>query len=472
MYSYELAGGEKAPESNADYLQEKSDVLKTSTQERLSLSDNVDTYLLSLPEHAQDYLRDKCKTPTHLTLAAREAVKLITSDPTVLNDPDFAEFELDSCIENTEIAALDENIETEKLEGKELDTTNEVLTKLNEVAREEFEKGGSIDDKLNRIEIRVADFDSSEVALKQITKFRKTLADLRGVIEDPQEQATLEAMLASVPIDLGATDLNTMFSPVLDEIDKSEAFSTVTKQRLRNVVTGSDVQDVLAEKNADGSFSNTEDDKREFRLGVSGYSEPSGRQIIEARSGDHIVTKDVTGWSGEDIGLMVEVMHYWHTTESFGTTGFVENIYKIDFSVLDSGGAFDPLTVNRFRQVISHMTGGFAGYDGDIENFEHKQRLLQNQSRLLSDTQTAFGWENNQAGTAKVRQRLGLESNNGHPNLEVIEAFGDYTQENYAIGHSDQLGVVDYLHRLYPQFVAPVSDAERESKSLNFSDAA
>jgi len=40
------------------------------------------------------------------------------------------------------------------------------------------------------------------------------------------------------------------------------------------------------------------------------------------------------------------------------------------------------------------MTGGYAGYDGDIENFEHKQRLIQNQSRLLSDTQTAFGWEN------------------------------------------------------------------------------
>ena len=153
---------------------------------------------------------------------------------------------------------------------------------------------------------------------------------------------------------------------------------------------------------------------------------------------------------------MVEVMHYWHTTESFGTTGFVENIYKIDFSVLDNGGAFDPLTVNRFRQVISHMTGGFAGYDGDIENFEYQQRLLQNQSRLLSDTQTAFGWENSQAGTTKVLQRLGLENADGKPNLEVIAAFGGYTQENYAKGQSDQLGVADYLHRLYPQFVTPL----------------
>ncbi len=465
MNSYELAGGERSPESNADYLQEKSDALEASTQERVSLSDSVDTSLLSLPEHAQDYLRDKCNSSLHLSMAAHEAAKLLITDPAILDDPDFAEFELDTCIENTEIAA-----KTEELE--KIDTTTEVLTKLNEVAREEFEKGGSIDTKLERIEAQVSKFDKAEIALKQITQFRKTLADLRSVIEDPQEQAAFEAMLASVPIDLGANDLNTMFSPVLAEIDKSEAFSAETKTRLRDVVTGSDVQDVLSEKNADGVFSNTEDNKREFRSGVSGYAEPSGRQIIEARSGDHIVTKDVTGWSGEDIGLMVEVMHYWHTTESFGTTGFVENIYKIDFSVLDSGGAFDPLTVNRFRQVISHMTGGFAGYDGDIENFEHQQTLIQNQSRLFSETQTTFGWENNQAGTTKVLKRLGLENADGHPNLEVIAAFGDYTQENYASGHSDQLGLVDYLHRLYPQFVDPVSEAERENQNLDFSGEA
>jgi len=161
-------------------------------------------------------------------------------------------------------------------------------------------------------------------------------------------------------------------------------------------------------------------------------------------------------------------MHYWNTTESYGTTGFVENIYKIDFSVLDSGGAFDPLTVNRFRQVISHMAGGFNGYDGDIENFENQQRLIQNQSRLLSDTQTAFGWENSQSGTSKVLQRLGLENADGHPKLEVIAAFGDYTQENYATGQPDQFAVVEYLNRMYPQFVAPVSEFERKNRNLDF----
>ena len=184
MNSYELAGGARSPESNADYLQEKVEVLEVSTQKRVSLSDSVDTSLFSLPEHAQDYLREKCNSSQHLSLAAHDATKLLIADPLILDDPDFAEFELDTCIESTEIAALDEKIE----EGN---TTNEVLTKLNEVAREEFEKGGSIDAKLNRIEAQVEKFDNAEIALKQITQFRKTLADLRGVIEDPQEQARL-----------------------------------------------------------------------------------------------------------------------------------------------------------------------------------------------------------------------------------------------------------------------------------------
>jgi len=458
MSSTELAGGSHSPEQNPECLKEQTEACKGFKQEQVSLHETIDTSFLSLPEHAQSYLRENCQSATHMSLAAREAALLLAENPNILDDTFEAEMELDDCIEKSEIAALDEKIE----EGR---TANEVLSnEFQQMAREEFERGGNIDDKLKRIEVA---FSDEEVALKQIAIFRKTLMDLRGTIEDPQEQAAFEAILASAPIDLAASDVGTMFAPVLGEIDKSDAFSTETKTRLRNIVTGTDVQDTLAKKNADGSFANTEDNKREIRAGVSGYAEPSGRQIIEARSGDHIVTKDVTGWSGEDVGLLVEVMHYWNMTESFGTTGFVENIYKIDFSLLDGGGAFDPLTVNRFRQVISHMTGGFKGYDGDIENFEHQQRLIQNQSRLLSDTQTAFGWENNQSGTTQVLQRLGLENADGHPNLEVIAAFGDYTQENYATGQSDQLGVVDYLTRLYPQYVAPITETERNDHRLD-----
>jgi len=176
------------------------------------------------------------------------------------------------------------------------------------------------------------------------------------------------------------------------------------------------------------------------------YTEPSGRQIIEAKAGQHIIAKDVSGWSGKDVGLLVELMHYWNVTESNGTTGFVENIYQVDFSILDGGCAFDPLTVKKFQQIISHMTGGFAGYDGDMENFEEQQKLIQNQSRLLSETQSAFGWENDQAGTSRVLKRLGIWNEDGHPNMDVIRSFGDYTQRYFASGSSSQ--VCQKKHRL------------------------
>jgi len=464
MNSHELAGGNHSPEQNSECLHEQAEACKVFIEERANLNEKIDTSFLSLPEHAQAYLSEHCATNQIRQIAAQEATQLLETNPNILDDPDMLDLFLPDCIEAAELAALDKDTENTK-------QSIEVLSnEFQQMAREEFEKGGDIDDKLKRIE---AAFPKEEVALKQIAIFRKTLTDLRGAIDDPQEQAAFEAMLASVPFDLTATDTTSMFAPVLTEVEKSEEFSAETKTRLRNIVTGTDVQDALAEKNADGSFVNSEDNKREFRTGVSGYTEPSGRQIIETKVGNHpAIRKDVSGWSGEDIGLLVEVMHYWNTTESYGTTGFVENIYKIDFSILDSGGAFDPLTIKKFRQVISHMTGGFAGYDGDIENFEHQQMLIQNQSRLLSDTQTAFGWENSQSGTTQVLQRLGLENSDGHPNLEVIAAFGDYTQENYAKGYPDQLAVVDYLSRFYPQFVAPVSEAERKNDNLNFSDAA
>ena len=204
----------------------------------------------------------------------------------------------------------------------------------------------------------------------------------------------------------------------------------------------------------------TEDNKREFRKGVSGYVEGHGRQMIEARAGDHIVTKDVTGWSGEDVGFLIEATHMWNMYDSFGVTGFIEDVYKIDFSILGDGNAFDPIQITHLRQVLSHLTGGFEGYDGDIAHLTEHKTLIQNQSRLLSETQTALGFENDRSGTTKVLRRIGLEDEKGNPNMEVIKSFGDYTKEHYGTGALDQLRLVKHLNRLHPELVKPLSEAE------------
>lgn len=466
MASPEMAGSKQTSERNSEYSLEQAKARQAFTQERANLNESIDTSLLDLPEHAQAYLKANCESPYHLSLAAHEAALLLREDVTILNDPDFATFELDTCIEETKIAAKKEELEKINLTNEEL--KNEIADAVqSENGFEQLAKAKSI------VANKSLPEDISAELLAWLDGIETTANQVAAIAKTPEEQAEMQRIFASTSFDLTADSMAGTFASFVDEAKSSKNLSIETQTRLRNIVTGTDVQDALTEKNADGSFKNTEANKREFRTGVSGYTEPSGRQIIETKVGNHpAIRKDVSGWSGEDIGLLVEVMHYWNTTESYGTTGFVENIYKIDFSILDSGGAFDPLTVKQFRQVISHLTGGFAGYDGDIENFEHQQRLIQNQSRLLSDTQTAFGWENSQSGTTQVIQRLGLENTNGYPNLEVIAAFGDYTQENYATGHPDQLAVVDHLSRFYPQFVAPVSEAERKNDNLNFSDAA
>ena len=182
--------------------------------------------------------------------------------------------------------------------------------------------------------------------------------------------------------------------------------------------------------------------------------------MIEARAGDHVITKDVTGWSGEDVGLLIEITHMWNMYESFGATAFIEDVYKIDFSILDNGGAFDPIQITHLQQVLSHLTGSHEGYDGDIADLSEHKTLIQNQARLLSDMQTTFHWQNDRSGMTKMLQRLGMEDADGNANLDVIKAFGNYTKEHYASGATDQADLVNYLHKRFPEKIAPLSESE------------
>ena len=458
-------------------------------RERVALNNDVANQFPDVPKSAVEYLAVNCQLPKHLPIAIGNVQELLAKDSTALDDPDLAEFELDECLAQAEIAALDsglqkdtETITKQNREEEKVDTVIDVLSNENEKLNEEIDAiyleaartGGGVDNIIKNTRAALENHgqlqtpEAKEIAFAKINQVEVMLAEMKGVFTDPAGQAAFEQILATSSINFTADNLGQSFAPVLAQVEASDAISQMDKTRLRMIVTGSEVQDVLNERSQDGQYVHNEKNKRQIRSGVEGYTEPSGRQIIEAKAGDHIVTKDVSGWSGEDVGLLVELMHYWNVTESNGTTGFVENIYQVDFSVLDSGGAFDPLTVKKFQQIISHMTGGFAGYDGDMENFEEKQQLIQNQSRLLSDTQTAFGWENNQAGTSKVLKRLGVWNEDGHPNMDVIKSFGDYTQRYYASGSPNQSDLVAYLHQQNPEQVKPLTDVEHETMSLDF----
>lgn len=454
--------------SNTASTQEQLDALShATTQERAGLNNDVTNQFSGVPQMAVKYLTVNCKQPEHLSVALNILREALKQNPSLLEDEFEAEMELDDCLHQAEIIALNTAIETEQNEGDELDANIESLKSRITGNLKGADKAGQIMQLIS--DVSLADgFEEAErtAALKHLTQISNTLKQLLTAFTDPVKQGTFQQIVNFSAIDLGNSSISQTFTPILKQVEMSGVFTDIDKRRLHIIVTGSEVQDVLSEKTEDGDYVHTETNKRPIRTGVEGYTEPSGRQIIEAKAGQHTVTKDVSGWSGEDVGLLVELMHYWNVTESNGTTGFVENIYQVDFSILDSGGAFDPLTVKKFQQIISHMTGGFAGYDGDMENFEEKQTLIQNQSRLLSETQTAFGWENDQAGTSRVLKRLGVWSEDSHPNMDVIKSFGDYTQRYFASGSSSQIDLIDYLHEQNPEQVKPLTDMERETMSL------
>jgi len=437
--------------------------------ERLTLCYVIEHQWPNIPPHAIQYLANHCPRPELMSPVLTELRSLLADDPEALSDPNLIPIVIDDCFLVTE-----QNLEMERraiasdLRQKEI-TTNAVIS---EISRSTVNLKGRA--KLSAAQKHLNNPDIPESIrtelLARFNQIESALTSMSSVFADVESQSEFERIVSTASFDFNATDIAGTFAPIIRQVEASDKFTAAQKFKLREIVTGSDAQSSLAETMTDENGHEvprfTENNKREFRKGVSGYVEAQGRQMIEARAGDHIVTKDVTGWSGEDVGFLIEATHMWNMYDSFGVTGFVEDVYKVNFSILGDGNAFDPILITHLRQVLSHLTGSFEGYDGDIANLTEHKTLIQNQSRLLSETQTALGLENDRSGTTKILRRLGLEDEKGNPNMEVIKSFGDYTKRHYGTGAPDQLRLVEYLSRLHPEFVVPLSKAEKAMGKL------
>jgi len=438
-------------------------------QERFDLGTDIEAQGPKIPKTVILYLSESCPNAKLMPSLLSELAALSKQDPTVFEDFEFSKLIVDDCITRVmnEAELKIENSKT--IQARDLDTTASVVTAINintanlngrdklMAARNYLSHSGIPDNIRSELQAR----------FKQI---ETTLASMSVVFPDPTSQSEFDLIVANTAFDFSASDMAATFAPIIEQVEASDKFTVEQKYKLREIVTGSDAQNSLTETVTDETGRETPrftpDNKREFRQGVSGYVEGRGRQMIEARAGDRMITKDVTGWSGEDVGLLIEATHLWNMYDSSGVTGFIEDVYKIDFSILGDGNAFDPIQIMHLRQVLSFLTGSFEGYDGDIANLTEHKTIIQNQARLMSDMQTAFGWENDRSGTTKTLRRLGLEDKDGHPDMDIIKAFGDYTREHYATGAVDQAGLTDYLHKRFPNKVRPLSDTERAIGNL------
>jgi len=443
--------------------------LTAINQERCDHCKALENQWPNIPPEAIHCLAQNCPTPELMSLALTELQRVGTKNPEMLSDPDLIQIVVSDSVSIARQKLANEGEQIVAEFNDEKTTTKALLLKIN--YETSHLKGRA------KLDAAIAYLDSPDIPQtvreelsSRFNRIGKTLDEMSAVFTDEASQAAFQSIVNTASFDLGAPNMATTFAPVLEQVETSASFSDDQKIRLRQIVTGSDAQDVLRETISDENGITrprySQKHQRELRQGVSGYVEGHNRQMIEARAGSHIVTKDVTGWSGEDVGFLIEATHMWNMYDSFGVTGFIEDVYKIDFSILGDGNAFDPIQIMHLRQVLSFLTGSFEGYDGDIANLTEHKTLIQNQSRLMSDMQTAFGWENDRSGTTRTLRRLGLEDKDGHPDMDIIKAFGDYTREHYATGAVNQAGLTDYLHKYFPNKVRPLSDAKRAS--VNF----
>jgi len=450
-------------------LPELQNELADINLERCDLCVALEDQWPDIPPEAIHYLAETCPKPEFMSAVLMELQAVIKTDPSALSDPDLVAPTVDYCISIASTLTMQDEKSDKTKERHSLDNSASVITEISE--RTANLKGRA---KLAAAREYLNTTNIPEPTRKELTarfdNIETTLASMSAVFTDPTSQSEFDRIVSEASFDFGAPNLAETFVPILEQVEASDTFTVEQKYKLREIVTGSDAQNSLTETMTDEHGNTvprfTADSKREFRSGVSGYVEGHGRQIIEARAGDRMITRDVTGWSGEDVGFLIEATHMWNMYDSFGVTGFIEDVYKIDFSILGDGNAFDPIQIMHLRQVLSHLTENFEGYDGEIANLSEHKTLIQNQARLMSETQTAMGFENNKSGTTKTLRRLGLEDEKGNSNLEVIKSFGNYIREQYGAGAPDQLKLVEYLHRLHPDLVKPLSDAEKATGHL------
>jgi len=421
--------GSSANEKVEENLSTLETELSGINYERFKLSSDVENQWPNIPPEAVNYLSNKCSKPEFMTMVLEQMEQLSDSDPTIWSMSGLWKSLIDDFIVGAESSYV--GIQQGKTDSEtiELVSTKQVL---NAIASETTNLKGRA--KLEVAREYLNDPEISQTIREELAarfdQIEATLASMSAVFTDPASRSEFDRIVSNASFDLGAPNLSLTFAPILEQMEASDTFTIEQKYKLREIVTGSDAQHSLAETITDENGNTiprfTETNKREFRKGVSGYVEGHGHQIIEARAGDRMITKDVTGWSDEDVGFLIEMTHMWNMYDSFGVTGFIEDVYKIDFSILGDGNAFDPIQIIHLRQVLSHLTGSFEGYDGEIANLSEHKTLIQNQSRYLA----------------------------------VIQSFGSYTKEHYGNGAPDQLRLVEYLNRLHPELVKPLSGEE------------
>ena len=299
--------GSSANEKVEENLSTLETELSGINYERFKLSSDIENQWPNIPPEAINYLSNKCPKPEFMTMVLEQMEQLSDSDPTIWSMSGLWKSLIDDFIVGTESSYVGiQQGETDK-ETIELVSTKQVL---NAIASETTNLKGRAKLEVAREYLNDPEVPQTirEELAARFDQIEATLASMSAVLTDPASRSEFDRIISATSFDLGAADMATTFTPILEQIDTSETFTLEQKFKLREIVTGSDAQHSLAEtitdKNGNTIPRFTEPNKREFRQGVAGYVEGNGRQMIEARAGGRMVTKDVSGWSSENVCLL------------------------------------------------------------------------------------------------------------------------------------------------------------------------
>lgn len=298
----------------------------------------------------------------------------------------------------------------------------------------------------------------------RLQKVRGMISALQSAV--PGKSEVITRMINQSNLDLTGNSPIQIFAGFLAEADKSNELTDDEKAQIRRIVgqsekdfqTGSDAQRIARAKEqiidpktgevvGEKYVHDSPDNMAELRPNLGTYMD--GERMMLATK-DGFISRDVTGWSGEDIGLLAEALELHSFAEEAGITGMVESIGNVHFNVVHDA-AFDRAKIVEIRQTMSALVGMGEGYDGDVFDPREKRLLMMAEMRVLTDSDEALEWNNDEAGTAKIIEDMGLKTS-GQPNFEVIKAFGAYVQANM---NATRATTQAHLYELFPDRVAP-----------------
>ncbi len=220
------------------------------TRERVALNNDVATQFPDIPKSAVEYLAVNCQRPEHLPIAIENLQGLLSKDPTALDDPDLAEFELDECLYQAEITAKSDqrisNAETidqiSQARNNEAETAIQLDTTIKGLRNdiEEAAQGKTGRDQLtfaqNLLAEKLKNTNLSEEAKAEqiawLEGISQSLDRMMGLVEDPAEAKVFQSLVASSDLNFNGGDNATTFADLLVKVNASDQLTEATKDKL------------------------------------------------------------------------------------------------------------------------------------------------------------------------------------------------------------------------------------------------